>query len=794
MTSMETQPTGEPHQKEKSKKANGETNQAKEEIKNESDANPDKKQRKKDPEKRKSKSAKKSEHDKDKKRKKSLIQKVSSSDSNQRSSQSKNTEGNLNAFLKAVIDGDEDTIQQLHNDSESCDIIASKDDKGHSCLHLAVLHNHPHCLKILLRLGASVSAQDDLGNSPIHLAVLKNSVECLQAMLQYLEESNTENRREKIRDLILQLNVKGNTAVLLAAKHNNTKLLSILLDHVADGNKNMDDRYDGELILRLFTIQNRNGNTILHQVVKSKDTTALKYLFQHVAQLDTNITNAQQMTPLHIAAIYGSLDAAKFLCESSCDVNAVDSKGNTPLHYAAEFGYEAIVSLLLRSGGKVVVHNNEKQTPMHLATQNLHDDVCYILTTNGADVSIRYQFGQGNNQRKKSVQNNNNHATQPADSDEENDDETQHPPEPKSSTTSATVQSDTEAEQLKALQLADRYGYIDDEEENHAPKVSSSSKERKLIEKERKRAAKWAPMITHWDHWAKKKKNQVKKRLIKGLPDCLRCEAWRKITRIEILKSQSDNVDKYHNLIYQESSWTGQIDLDVNRSARNHVQFKERFGPGQVSLFNILKAYSLYDPDVGYCQGMSDMTAFLLMYIPEEDCFWMLVVLLTTPIYNMRALFLPGFPMLQRTFWIWEKLLEKSCPQISKKFAKFNLSPTLYGMKWFLLVFLDAFPFSLMVRLWDIFLFKGYDFVFTIGIGLFKFLEKRLLSASYEEVVQILQSLPNQISISDDEFIEFIMKHKVESKTIRKLESQYHVGHLNPSNSNSSSVPKKKNA
>ena len=70
--------------------------------------------------------------------------------------------------------------------------------------------------------------------------------------------------------------------------------------------------------------------------------------------------------------------------------------------------------------------------------------------------------------------------------------------------------------------------------------------------------------------------------------------------------------------MHQESKWSEQIDLDINRSYRNHILFRERFGEGQISLFNILKAYAVYDQEVGYCQGMSDMTAFLLMYIPEE--------------------------------------------------------------------------------------------------------------------------------------------------------------------------------
>ena len=50
-----------------------------------------------------------------------------------------------------------------------------------------------------------------------------------------------------------------------------------------------------------------------------------------------------------------------------------------------------------------------------------------------------------------------------------------------------------------------------------------------------------------------------------------------------------------------------QIDLDVNRTYRNHVMFRERYGVKQQSLFHVLAAYSMYNTEVGYCQGMSQI-------------------------------------------------------------------------------------------------------------------------------------------------------------------------------------------
>ena len=52
---------------------------------------------------------------------------------------------------------------------------------------------------------------------------------------------------------------------------------------------------------------------------------------------------------------------------------------------------------------------------------------------------------------------------------------------------------------------------------------------------------------------------------------------------------------------------------------------------------------------VGYCQGMSQIAALLLMYLnSDEDAFWALSQLMVGPKYNMHGFFIPGFPKLMR--------------------------------------------------------------------------------------------------------------------------------------------------
>lgn len=92
----------------------------------------------------------------------------------------------------------------------------------------------------------------------------------------------------------------------------------------------------------------------------------------------------------------------------------------------------------------------------------------------------------------------------------------------------------------------------------------------------------------------------------------------------------------YH-LARKHSPDIRQIDLDVNRTYRDHIMFRERYGVKQRSLFNILAAYSIYNSEVGYCQGMSQVAALLLMYMDEEDAFWGLAQLMTHPKFGMHG-------------------------------------------------------------------------------------------------------------------------------------------------------------
>ena len=63
------------------------------------------------------------------------------------------------------------------------------------------------------------------------------------------------------------------------------------------------------------------------------------------------------------------------------------------------------------------------------------------------------------------------------------------------------------------------------------------------------------------------------------------------------------------------------ISKDIGRTFPNHPLFKNPDSRGQLSLFNILRAYANYDQETGYCQGMNFIVGALLMNLTEEKAF-----------------------------------------------------------------------------------------------------------------------------------------------------------------------------
>ena len=75
---------------------------------------------------------------------------------------------------------------------------------------------------------------------------------------------------------------------------------------------------------------------------------------------------------------------------------------------------------------------------------------------------------------------------------------------------------------------------------------------------------------------------------------------------------------------------------------------------------NILKALSIVFPEVGYCQGLNFIAGVFLMYLNDEDAFWIMYSLFVK--YDRKTIF-ATIKDVERHIFIYEKLLIKLLPQ-----------------------------------------------------------------------------------------------------------------------------------
>ncbi|XP_052899449.1 USP6 N-terminal-like protein isoform X2 [Anopheles moucheti] len=312
---------------------------------------------------------------------------------------------------------------------------------------------------------------------------------------------------------------------------------------------------------------------------------------------------------------------------------------------------------------------------------------------------------------------------------------------------------------------ADRYGFLH-------PVAPKQSKETEQLQHkiEMERLKKWVKMNKNWTSAATKE--NLRRRVMKGIPDRMRSPIWRKL--LELDRQIMENSGMYERMLEcarRHSPDIRQIDFDVNRQFRNHLFYRDRYSVKQQSLFRVLAAYSMYNTEIGYCQGMSTVAAVLLMYFDEEDTFWALDVLMTHPRYAMHGLYIVGFPKLMRCLAHHDKILTKCLPKLKKHLDKHEVHSVLYSLKWFFVVFIERIPFSLCLRVWDIYMMFGERVLTAMAYTILKIHKTKIIRMKdMDQVTDFLQtSLHKQFGYDDDFVIKALQNSMDELKKLKLL-------------------------
>jgi len=151
-----------------------------------------------------------------------------------------------------------------------------------------------------------------------------------------------------------------------------------------------------------------------------------------------------------------------------------------------------------------------------------------------------------------------------------------------------------------------------------------------------------------------------------------------------------------------------------------------------------LKAYALYDPEVGYCQGLAFIVATLLLNMPDEEAFCILIRLMYS--YGLRSMFLPEMPGLQLRLFQFDRLVEELLPVLHIHFVRQGIKSSMYCSQWFLTMFSYRFPLDIVFRIFDNVFASGVEAIFGFSIVLLQKNEDELLGLSFDQILEYLKN------------------------------------------------------
>ncbi|TFY76730.1 hypothetical protein EWM64_g7281 [Hericium alpestre] len=132
---------------------------------------------------------------------------------------------------------------------------------------------------------------------------------------------------------------------------------------------------------------------------------------------------------------------------------------------------------------------------------------------------------------------------------------------------------------------------------------------------------------THGRHLTLLRYPQCTRLVQVGLPNRLRGEMWETLSGSLYLRFLNPGV--YQQILAENAgrmnTATEEIEKDLHRSLPEYPAYQSEDGIS--ALRRVLQAYSFKNPETGYCQAMNILAAAILIYLSEEQAFWLLEVI-----------------------------------------------------------------------------------------------------------------------------------------------------------------------
>ncbi|OMJ70168.1 hypothetical protein SteCoe_31926 [Stentor coeruleus] len=307
---------------------------------------------------------------------------------------------------------------------------------------------------------------------------------------------------------------------------------------------------------------------------------------------------------------------------------------------------------------------------------------------------------------------------------------------------------------------------VEEQEQFYLEKVREKEKNsRERMRRESFRENEIREMMKCWENdilpcWDQKKASkQVEKLIRRGLPAKVRGEIWLRLIgnpmgltqdffEITLAKAQ-----KLHEALAQgEIEALGKegslkfIKQDISRTFHQMGYFKEG-SPLNQQLQDLLEAFTISRPDIGYVQGMSYIAGMLLLNLESCKAFLMLVNIIGSP------LLIPFYRLdqvgISHRCQLFKFVLRHNLPEISDHFENEGLKLGVFLIEWFLTLYSRSLGHEVVSRVWDLFFYQGPLVLYKTGVAILKIIFYEILNEELEGIMRMLGQVGNYCDNGD---------------------------------------------
>jgi len=267
--------------------------------------------------------------------------------------------------------------------------------------------------------------------------------------------------------------------------------------------------------------------------------------------------------------------------------------------------------------------------------------------------------------------------------------------------------------------------------------------------------------------------DKIKFLIREGVPNRLRRKVWMHYSGAQSLMQGNPNV--YVRMVAKETEFRNKnkdpsqkanehidvIERDLHRTFPTNIHFQEKneipvfdsnFPPPPYiyntplfqSLRRVLVAYSFFNSSLGYCQSLNYIVGLLLLFMPEEEAFWMLVTIIQR--IMPEGMYAKNMSGTLTEMKVVMDIVKEKCKSILNRVHQGGvIELDMLISPWFLTMYINILPIESVLRVWDCLFYEGNKILYRTALAILKINEKSILKIEDPmEMVQRIQQCPKK--------------------------------------------------